>query len=535
MGITMDAHLPIAAPSSSAAPEHVDRYAHKWLIAAGVTLAAVMELLDTSIVNVALNQMSANLGATLDDIAWVSTAYILAAVIVLPMTGWFSTFFGRKRYFMGSIVIFTIASFLCGQSSSLIELVLWRVLQGVGGGALIATSQAILAESFPPDQQTVAAAIFGLGMMVGPALGPTLGGVIVDRYNWPWIFYINLPFGMLATYMTYRYVNDSASQKRSTSIDVVGMLLIALGIGSLQFVLERGQHYDWLSAQTIRILIPVSVGSLLLMLWWELRVANPILNLRILKNRSLSAGSAFAAVLGLALYGSIFALPIYVQQLLGYDAETAGWILFPGAVGSAVALIMIARFSKLIPDLRYLIVIGAALVAYSMYMHGHFTTLSGPHNMLWPVVIRGFGTGCMFVPLATSAIEGLSGAEIPQGTAIFNLTRQLGGSIGIAFLATELTRRGSEHRADLVSMVGSYDPTTVQRLTALTRNLIAKGYDPYTAKQTAYQILDLTVQRQAIMLAFRDIFYIVGILMLLAIPLIFVLRKPGAGALHMGE
>lgn len=523
------------APSGRYTEARDDRYAHKWLIAAGVTLAAVMELIDTSIINVALTQMSANLGATLDDIAWVSTAYILAAVIVLPMTGWLSSFFGRKRYFLGSIALFTVASFLCGQSSSLVELVIWRAVQGIGGGALIATSQAILFESFPPEEQTTAQAIFGIGMMVGPAIGPTLGGMIVDRYTWPWIFYINLPFGLLALYMVYSYVRDSIHQARAESVDAVGFVLIMVGIGSLQFALERGEHYDWFSSRIIPTMLAISVVSLVAMVFWELHVEHPVLDLRVLRHRSLAAGATFAVALGVALYGSIFALPIYVQQVLGLDAQTAGWVLFPGALGSAAALFFIARFASKIPDLRIMVVIGSLILAYAMYRHAQFTTITGRHEMLWPVVLRGFGTGCMFVPLATSALSGLEGAEIAQGTAIFNLTRQLGGSIGIAFLANELTRRSDAHRSDLVTDVGRFDPATLHRIAEYTRGLVARGLDPFTAKQAAYRILDLTVEKQAMMLAFRDIFIIVMFLLLASIPLVALLRRPAQGRVHMAE
>jgi DHA2 family multidrug resistance protein len=520
---------PVAAPGTG------DRYAHKWIIALGVTLAAVMELIDTSIVNVALTQMSANLGATLDEIAWVSTGYILAAVIVLPMTGWFSSYFGRKRYFTASILLFTVASFLCGQSSSLAELVIWRVVQGLGGGALIATSQAILFESFPPHEQTMAAAIFGIGMMVGPAMGPTLGGLIVDRYTWPWIFYINLPFGVMAAIMTWTFVRDSASQQRAQRIDLIGILLIITGIGSLQFVLERGEHYEWFDSTLIRTLTGLACVGLLLLVWWELWVKEPILDLRVLKDKSLAGGSAFAAILGLALYGSIFAVPIYVQQLLGYDAWTAGWILFPGAIGSALAMFGIARFGSRIPDLRILVFAGGVLLVVSMHMHARFTTESGRGDMLWPITLRGFATGCMFVPLATSAMGSLKGRSMAQGTAIFNLTRQLGGSIGIAILANELTRRSALHRASLVEHLVVGDPTTQARLTAITNGLVARGTAAYVAQMQALRVLEVTVQRQATMLAFRDIFLLVGMIMLASLPLILLLRKPARGSMHMGE
>jgi DHA2 family multidrug resistance protein len=515
-----------APPATSAAPG--DPYAHKWLIAIGVTLASVMELIDTSIVNVALSQMSANLGVTLDEVTWVTVGYILASVIVLPMTGWFSSYFGRKRYFAWSIVIFTVASFFCGAAHSLGGLVFWRIVQGVGGGALISTSQAILFESFPPHQKTLAAAVFGIGMMVGPAMGPTLGGVIVDRYTWPWIFYVNLPFGALALLMVLAYVKDSRFQERAGRIDVLGFALLALGIGSLQFVLERGEHYDWFESNLITGLLATSLVALAVMVWWELTTDEPVLDLHVLRNRSLAAGSVFAAALGMGLYGSIFALPIFLQQLLGWDAETTGWVLFPGAIGSALAMFGIARFGNKV-DLRYLVAVGAVVMVASMWMHSHFTTQSGRHDFLWPVALRGVATGLMFVPLATSALAGLAGRELAQGAAIFNLTRQLGGSIGIAVLATRLTTSTAANRAAIVEHVGAYDWDTRERLSVLTRGFMARGADSLTAARRAVAALDHQVQGQALMLSFDGIFRVVGVVMLASLPLVLLLRRTSGG------
>ena len=525
----------MSAAGAALAAAPADRYARKWVIAAGVTLAAVLELIDTSIINVALSQMSANLGTTLDEIAWVSTAYIIAAVIVLPMTGWLSALIGRRRYYVGSILLFTTASFLCGQSSSLGEIVLWRVVQGIGGGALIATSQAILVESFPPEEQTLAAAIFGVGMMVGPAIGPTLGGIIVDNYDWPWIFYINVPVGITAAIVTWLYTGNPAHQERPTRFDLVGILLVIVGAGSLQFVLERGEHYDWFDSNLIRGFVAIAAVAIPAFVWWELRVPQPILNLRVLRNRSLAAGSVFAAALGVGLYGSVFALPLYLQQVLGFDATQAGWALFPGAAGSAVALLLIARASNRITDLRWVIAFGAVLLVSGMWLHGRFTTDSGSADLFWPVVLRGMGTGFMFVPLATSSTASLVGRDLAEGSAIFNLTRQLGGSIGIAVLATQLTRAQDAHRAVLVEHVTSLDLTTSDRLAAITHGLVARGIAPEAAPARALELLDLTIQRQAAMLAYVDIFHTVALVVLCSVPLILLLQKPARGQLHMGE
>lgn len=510
-------------------------FSRKWLVAAGVTLGSVIELIDTSIVNVALAPMSANLGVTIDEITWVSVGYILASVIVLPMTGWFAAFFGRKRYFLGSIVIFTVASFFCGTAHTLTELVVFRILQGVGGGALISTAQAILFDAFPYEERTLASAIFGIGMMIGPAIGPTLGGVIVDRYDWPWIFFINLPVGLLATFLVSAYVHDRGPAVRPGRVDVPGFALLAIGIGALQFVLERGQHYDWLESPLIYFALTASVVALLLMVWWELRVEEPVLNLRVLRDRSLWSGSIAGAALGMALYGSVFALPIFAEQLLRLDAESTGWLMLPGALGSAVAMVMIARTAgKGTIDGRIFVVIGACILSFSMFQHSRFTLATGPHDMLWPIALRGFGTGMMFVPLTTSAMAGLYGRDLGQGAAIFNLSRQLGGSIGIAALATLMTRYGVQYGAIVSQHVSLYDPAVQQRLAAMTQAFMPTSPDAATAQGRALAALARQVRGQGMVLTFEQIFRLVGLIVLMIIPLVFLLKKPsGQGGMNV--
>src|SRR5690242_19975125 len=306
-----------AAFPMSVAP---DRYKFKYLIAITVSLASVLELLDTSIVNVAIPHMMGNLGATLDQIAWVSTGYIVANVIVLPITGWLSAFFGRRRYFAGSIALFTVASFFCGNAHTLTELVAWRIVQGLGGGALLSTSQAVLYEVFPPEEFGVAMAIFGMGVMVGPTLGPTLGGWLTDSLSWPWIFYINLPFGALAFALTLGLLPDSRFVRKITRIDFLGLALLALGIGTLQTLLERGERLDWFSSRTIVALAVVSAVSLAAFVWHELRTEHPIVDLRILASRQMAAGVAVGAALGLCLYASVFVVPVWLGALRGCGA-----------------------------------------------------------------------------------------------------------------------------------------------------------------------------------------------------------------------
>jgi DHA2 family multidrug resistance protein len=500
------------------------------MVAIGVTLGSVLELIDTSIVNVALSHISANLGVSVDEVAWVSVGYILAAVVILPMTGWLANYFGRKRYFIASIIIFTAASFFCGAARSLESLVIWRIIQGLGGGALISTAQAILFDAFPMEERTLASAIFGIGMMVGPAFGPTLGGLIVDRFQWPWIFYINVPLGIIAALVVTAYVRDNKEdQARPGRVDFLGLGLLALGIGSLQFVLERGQHYDWFDSRMISILLVVAVLSIGLMIWWELKVKEPILDLRILKDRSLAAGALFGSVLGVGLYGSLFALPLLAQGLLGFDAESTGIALLPGAIGSAVAMMAIARTQSFI-DTRWFILAGALTMSYAMFGHSHFTMETSRHDMIWPVALRGIGAGLMFVPLTASALARLKGRGLGQGSAIFNLSRQLGGSIGIAALATMLTHYTASFRAVLAEHVTRFDPATQSRIAAGTRAFMGTSPDSVTAAGRAVASLDHTLNAQAALLAYEQLFRLVGIIVLFSIPLILLLDRPSGKA-----
>src|SRR4051794_14928885 len=381
-----------SGPTPVATPPDEDKYKYKYLIAIAVTLAAVLELIDTSIVNVAIPHMMGNLGATLDEISWVSTGYIIANVIVIPMSGWLSAYFGRKRYLTGSILLFVVASFFCGAATSLGGLVFWRVLQGIGGGALLSTAQSTLFEAFPPAEVGIGQAMFGVGVMVGPTLGPTLGGYIVDNYNWPWIFYINVPLGIIAAIMVMTYVHDAEHQERAETVDVTGFLLLATCVGSLQFMLEKGERYDWFDSRLVTSLAITSAASFILLIWRELTIDEPIINFRVLKSRQLAAGVSIAAVLGLALFGSIFVLPIFLQNLHGLTANQTGMVILPGAIASAVTMAFVGKNANKL-DARATVTIGAVLFLWSMWRLARMTLVSGPAETFWPLILRGVGMG----------------------------------------------------------------------------------------------------------------------------------------------
>ena len=507
-----------------ALPAAPDRYRYRYLIAVTVSLASVLELLDTSIVNVAIPHMMGNLGATLDQVAWVSTGYIVANVIVLPITGWLSGYFGRRRYFAGSIALFTLASFMCGNAGSLGSLVFWRIVQGLGGGALLSTSQAVLYEEFPREEYGTAMAIFGVGVMVGPTLGPTVGGWITDMYGWPWIFYINIPFGMFALALTLSFINDSAHQERVSRVDWLGLALLAVGIGSLQTMLERGERLDWFASGEVRLLGIASATALIAFIWHELRAAHPIVDLRILKSRQLAVGVLFGLILGVCLYATVFVLPVYLQNIQHFTANQTGLVILPGAIASAVTMGFMGRLQGRI-DGRLSIAAGVMIFAVSMWQHAHFTTQSGFHDFFWPLIFRGIGLGLIFVPLTNLALADLPMSKIPNGTGLFNLMRQLGGSIGIALSATLLQRFTAIHRADLAANVTPYAEATRERIAAITQALVARGDLPAVAQTKAIGFLNGIVTREAMMLSFEQLFLLFGIAFVLSLPLLLLMHR----------
>src|SRR3989449_922557 len=512
-----------------------DRYKNRYIIAVTVSLASVLELLDTSIVNVAIPHMMGDLGATLDQIAWVSTGYIVANVIILPITGWLSAFFGRRRYFAGSIAIFVVSSFFCGNAHSLAALVFWRIIQGLGGGALLSTSQAILYEEFPREEYGTAMAIFGVGVMVGPTLGPTVGGWITDVYGWPWIFYINIPFGMLALALTLSFINDSRHQQRTDRVDFLGLGLLAVGIGALQTMLERGERLDWFASGQVRLLGITSALALITFIWHELTTEQPVVDLRILKSRQLAVGVVYGLVLGVCLYATIFVLPVYLQNVRNFTANQTGLVILPGALASAFTMAFMGRLQGKF-DARLSIAAGVGIFALAMWKHAHFTTESGFHDFFWPLIFRGVGLGLIFVPLTNLALADLPMSRIPNGTGLFNLMRQLGGSVGIALSATLLQRFTSIHRADLAANVTQYSEAARERIAAITQALIGRGDLPALAQTKAIGFVNGIVTRQAMMLSFEQLFLLFGAAFVLSLPLLLLMHRSrgpaAAGAAH---
>ena len=510
--------LPRAAPRSREAI-----YQARYLIAFAVTLASVMELVDTSIVNVAIPHMMGNLGATLHEVAWVSTAYIVANVIVLPMTSFLSDTFGRRNYYAGSIAVFTIASFFCGHAGSLESLVFWRVVQGLGGGALIATAQAILFDVFPPEERGTSTAIFGMGVMVGPLLGPTLGGWLTENYSWPWIFYVNLPLGVLAGYLCWRHVPEPSVAVERHGIDWYGLLFLAVGIGSLQIMLERGEANDWFSSQETVIEAILAAVGLVAFVWRELAAEHPMVDIRILRNRQLATGVVFGLVLGFALYAATFALPVFLQVLLHYSAWDTGKVMFPGAIASGITMALVGKLAPKI-DARPLVVAGVLIYLWSMVLHWQFTMEIGLHDTLFPIILRGIGMGLVFVPLTGLTVAQLQPQQMAQGTGLFNLARQLGGSLGIAVAATLVTRFTERARDGLLPHVDASSPIVANWLAGVTQAMSRAGASLEQAQARAYELLAMKVQQQAALLAYDKLYLTMGIVFTCALPLLLLFK-----------
>ncbi len=469
------------------------------LITLTVMLGLVMAIIDTTIVNVAIDTIGGNLGATVDEVAWVATGYILASVVIMPLNGWLTALLGRKKFYAISLAIFTVASFLCGTARSIWVLVFYRVVQGIGGGALQPTAQAIMFETYPPERRGSAMAIFGLAAMVGPAIGPTLGGWIVDNASWPLIFYINVPIGIAAFLMTLAFIpNPKYIAKPKGGIDWIGLGLLTAGLASLQFVLEQGERDDWFSSQTILLLSAIAVVTLVVFVFKSLRDRHPLVNLQVFKFRSFSFGSILAIVMGFGLFGTALILPLFFQTILGFTAFDTGMALMPGALATAVSMMIVGRILNRI-DGRWSIVIGTLGFAWATWMLGGLNVQAGYWDVFWPRLLQGFALGFLFVPLTTIALGDVPVPELAGATGVFTLLRQLGGSLGIAILTTLLTHQ-----------------------TAIAWNVLASGVTQTHGYSTS--ALTQLVAQQAAMIAYNYLFRLTAIVFVLSTPLIFFVK-----------
>jgi len=524
--------------SSNAPPQEWHPRHNPWLITLTVMLAVFMEVLDTSIANIALPHIAGGLSATPEEATWVLTSYLVANAIVLPMTGWLGNYYGRKRVLLACLVMFTIASVLCGLAWDLPTLVIARILQGLGGGAMVPIAQSIMLESFPRQKRGAAMAVFAQGVVVAPILGPTMGGWITDSYSWRWIFYINVPVGIFAVLMAKWVVEDPPYIKRNlaATIDYIGFALLAVWLATLQIVLDKGQEADWFGAEWVRWFTFASVLSFVGFLWWEFQTDHPLVDLRVFKNRNFAIGLVLMTSLAAILYGTTAQLPLFLQTLMGYPALQAGYAMSPRGVAAFFTTFLVGRLVGKV-RMRWLLCIGFVTLSYSSLLLANINLNVSMGSVIWPSIVNGIAISFIFVPLTTTTMGQLAQAQIANASGLFNLMRNLGGSIGIAFVTTMLARGAQVHQALMVGHLTPTDPVFAQRL-AGANHLLSQHADPVTATRQAYTAIYSVLDQQAHLWAFVDNFFLFALLALAGLPLIFLFKrvqyakKPAPSAAH---
>jgi MFS transporter, DHA2 family, multidrug resistance protein len=523
-------------------PSRRDGPVNPWVIAMTVMLATFMEVLDTSVANVALPHIAGNLSASIDESTWVLTSYLVSNAIILPMGGWFSMLLGRKRFYMICVALFTVASLLCGIAPTLGALIAFRILQGLGGGALQPMSQAILVESFPREKHGMAMAVYGMGVVFAPVIGPTLGGWLTDNYSWRWIFLINLPFGILSLLLTNWLVKDPPYLERKSfagglKVDYVGFGLLALGLGALEVVLDEGQREDWFGSNFILTFAVVCVVCLVAVVVWELRQKQPVIDFRVLKERNFTLATLSMLVLGFVLYGSTALLPLFLQTLLGYTAMLSGLVLSPGGIAIVFCMPLVGVLMRKLEP-RWLVVFGVMISAFGLLAMSRFTLDLDFNTAMRSRVVQSLGLAFLFVPISATAFARIPKERTNYAAGLFNLARNIGGSSGIAAVTTILARRSQFHQSILVSHMTPYDASYRDALAHTAAAVQSAGSSLPDAAAQAHGILYGTVMRQSSMLAFADAFWIMAALFTAVVPLMFLMKRTrGAGqsaeAAHM--
>jgi DHA2 family multidrug resistance protein len=509
-----------------------------WIIAVTVTLATFMEVLDTSIANVALPHIAGSLSAGQDESTWVLTSYLVSNAIVLPLSGWLSSIVGRKNFYMGCVALFTISSFLCGLAPNLAVLIIFRILQGAGGGGLQPSEQAILADTFAPAKRGMAFAVYGIAVVSAPAIGPTLGGWITDNFTWRWIFFINIPVGLISLLLTSRLIQDPPDMKRrklsETKIDYIGLGFVALGLGALQVVLDKGQRDDWFESNFIVTLALIAAASIIFVIVWEWRHKDPIIDLHLYRDRTFAVSNLLMFMLGFALLGSTLLLPLFMQTLLGYTAERSGLALMPGGFTIMLLLplvgFLLSRYSP-----RWLLIFGLVVLSGSLFHMASFDLSIDFRTAALARVYQAAGLAFLFVPINTAAYAFLPRDKNNAASGLMNLARNIGGSVGISVVTTMLDRRGQVHTSYLSRNLSASNPAFQSMLQGATRAMQAHGASATYAAQQAYALIQATVAGQASMLAYIDDFRLLGGCILCMVPIVFLMKKskPGGGiAVH---
>jgi DHA2 family multidrug resistance protein len=527
--------------STTATLDHADAWrpaVNPWVIALAVTLATFMEVLDTSIANVALPHIAGSLSAGQDESTWVLTSYLVSNAIVLPLSGWLSSIIGRKNFYMGCVALFTVSSFLCGLAPNLATLIVCRVLQGAGGGGLQPSEQAILADTFAPAKRGMAFAVYGMAVVTAPAIGPTLGGWITDNFTWRWIFFINIPVGILSILLTSRLIQDPPYFRRrklsETKIDYIGLGFVALGLGTLQVVLDKGQRDDWFESNFIVTLSLMSAAALIFVIFWEWRHKDPIIDLHLFRDRTFGVSNLLMFMLGFALLGSTLLLPLFSQTLLGYTAQQAGLALMPGGFVIILLLPLVGfLLSRYTP--RWLLLVGLLVLSFSLFHMTGFDLDIDFRTVATARMVQAAGMAFLFVPINTAAYAFLPRDKNNAASGLMNLARNIGGSVGISVVTTMLDRRAQVHLTNLSSHLSPTNPALQSMIQGAAGAMRARGASAAGASQQAYAMIQGVVARQATMLAYIDCFWLLGVAILCMVPMVFLMKKskPGGGmAVH---
>jgi DHA2 family multidrug resistance protein len=510
---------------------------NKWLVAVSIAFGSLMATIDSSIVNVALPNIRGELGASIQEITWISTGYMIAMVLVMPLTGFLGGFFGQKRVYLISMVTFVGASAMCGTARTLPALILWRVLQGLGGGALQPTQQAILRQTFPPEEQGIAMAMFSMVVMIGPAIGPVLGGWITDNYSWPWIFYINLPVGIIGIMMTAQNVHEpedvrvamrARAEIARKNLDIAGIVLMVIGIAALQYMFEEGPQEDWFDALEIKIAGFLAVVALIAFVIRELTATAPVVNLRLFKDGTFASATLIAFVMFGMLMGSMFLLPVFAQESLHYTATLSGIVLMPRTLAMMAMSPLVGRMYNRVQP-AFIVGFGVILFAIGSYQLSHITLDTSSIDMIVPLIVTGAAFACLFVPLTTAALSHVERHQMADAAGLNSFVRQIGGSIGLTIFATMFTRYAVEAGHGLATHVTALRPEVTDHIARLQGALVSHGMSAASAKIFAMRVIGASIARQATVLSFDRVFLLQGVLFLIVIPILFFLRVKRTG------
>jgi len=521
-----------AAGGATTAPER--KPVNKWLVTVSITFGTLMGAIDASIVNVAVPHLTGALGVTIEQVTWVTTGFVIATVMVMPLTGFLARMFGQKRVYLFCLALFVVGSALCGMARTLPMLVVFRIVQGLGAGALQPTEQAILRQTFPLEEQGMAMALFGMAVVLGPAFGPTLGGYIVDNYSWPWIFYINVPIGLVSLLMVTKFVHEpedvraamhAMADRQRKNLDWSGIAMLIIGLGTMQYVLEEGNRNDWFASNEIKLITLVAVVSLTFLVIRELSARIPAVDLSLFKDVVFSSGTIIGAVMFAMLMSVTFLLPLFMQVMLGFSATQSGLALMPRSLVMLLVMPIVGRIYNIVSP-RLVVAIGILLFAYTAWLMGHYTLETGTRDIVHVLMIQGVAFSCLFIPLTTMALSTIPRHRMPDATGLNSLLRQTGGSIGLAIFATLLSRYATRARGTLLNNLTPDRGVVAARVQMLQGFLTGRGFAAPSARATAAQLLDFQVRRQAMMLSFERLFYLCGISFLCVLPLVLLLRVP---------